>query len=168
MSIVIPEADGEAHEHRDPNGRLVGLTRREGSRDSGGPRLLVALDGSPTSTRVVAELLRWRRDYGWRFEVHLANVQMFFAKEAAETHLVQIADADTAALRATLRDAGIGYVFHVAMGPPADRLIELAEALAAQQIVMGTRGHGALGGALLGSVAYKVVHRAEVPVTLIR
>jgi nucleotide-binding universal stress UspA family protein len=33
---------------------------------------------------------------------------------------------------------------------------------------MGTRGLGALAGLALGSVATKVVHLAEVPVTLVR
>ena len=33
---------------------------------------------------------------------------------------------------------------------------------------MGTRGAGALGGMLLGSVAYRVVHLVGVPVTLVK
>lgn len=35
-------------------------------------------------------------------------------------------------------------------------------------IVMGTRGMGALGNLALGSTATKVVHLADVPVTLVK
>jgi nucleotide-binding universal stress UspA family protein len=35
-------------------------------------------------------------------------------------------------------------------------------------IVMGTRGQGAVGNLLLGSVATKVIHLSKVPVTLVK
>jgi nucleotide-binding universal stress UspA family protein len=35
-------------------------------------------------------------------------------------------------------------------------------------IVMGTRGMGAVSGLVLGSVATKVIHLADVPVTLVK
>jgi hypothetical protein len=34
-------------------------------------------------------------------------------------------------------------------------------------IVMGTRGLGSIQGLLMGSVAMKVIHLAEVPITLL-
>ena len=37
-----------------------------------------------------------------------------------------------------------------------------------EHIVMGTRGLGSIQGLLLGSVAMKVIHLAEVPITLIK
>jgi nucleotide-binding universal stress UspA family protein len=36
------------------------------------------------------------------------------------------------------------------------------------QIVMGTRGLGALSGALLGSVSHQVLEKTSLPVTLIK
>ncbi|MCJ9712965.1 universal stress protein, partial [Bordetella hinzii] len=36
------------------------------------------------------------------------------------------------------------------------------------RIVMGTRGLGAVGGLVLGSVAQKVIHLSPVPVTLVK
>jgi nucleotide-binding universal stress UspA family protein len=36
------------------------------------------------------------------------------------------------------------------------------------QILMGTRGLGAIGSLLLGSVATKVIHLADVPVLLVK
>ncbi|MCE9642399.1 MAG: universal stress protein, partial [Betaproteobacteria bacterium] len=37
-----------------------------------------------------------------------------------------------------------------------------------QQIVMGTRGAGAVANMVLGSVATKVLHLVEVPVLLVK
>ncbi len=52
-------------------------------------------------------------------------------------------------------------------GVCAQVILEHAEKYKAGLIVMGTHGHSALGDMLLGSVAHKVVHRAEAPVTLV-
>jgi nucleotide-binding universal stress UspA family protein len=38
----------------------------------------------------------------------------------------------------------------------------------ADEIVMGSHGRGALSGAVLGSVAQKVVHLSSVPVVLVK
>lgn len=54
------------------------------------------------------------------------------------------------------------------MGNPAPAILERADELDATLILMGTRGHGPIGSVLLGSVAYKVVHGASRPVTLVR
>lgn len=55
----------------------------------------------------------------------------------------------------------------IAEGRPAETILREAEALHADVIVMGTHGHSALGEIVMGSVANRVLHRAEVPVFLI-
>ena len=56
-----------------------------------------------------------------------------------------------------------------ASGRPVPRLIlEAAQTLGADLIVMSTHGRSGLGRALLGSVAEAVTHRAPVPVLLVR
>jgi nucleotide-binding universal stress UspA family protein len=44
----------------------------------------------------------------------------------------------------------------------------VAEEQRVDGIVMGTRGLGPVKGLVLGSVANKVIHLAEVPVTLVK
>ena len=50
----------------------------------------------------------------------------------------------------------------------ATTIARRADSLQCEGIVMGTRGMGAIANLLLGSVAAKVVHLANVPVTLVK
>ena len=53
-------------------------------------------------------------------------------------------------------------------GRADEEIVELAEEIGAGLIVMGSRGHGRLGRALLGSVTDAVVRHAHCPVTIVR
>ena len=53
-------------------------------------------------------------------------------------------------------------------GPTAKRIVEHAEKIGADLIVMGTHGRGGLGHLMLGSIAEKVVRTAKCPVLTAR
>lgn len=55
-----------------------------------------------------------------------------------------------------------------ARGLAAPEIVRAAVDCGADQIVLCTRGMGALGNLLLGSVAQRVVHLSEVPVLLVK
>ena len=57
---------------------------------------------------------------------------------------------------------------HLREGPAAEEIVEVAEELGAGLIVMGSRGHGRLRRALMGSVSDGVVRHAHCPVTIVR
>jgi len=57
---------------------------------------------------------------------------------------------------------------HLREGRAEEEIVELAEELDAGLIVMGSRGHGRLRRALLGSVSDAVVRHAHCPVTIVR
>jgi nucleotide-binding universal stress UspA family protein len=57
---------------------------------------------------------------------------------------------------------------HLREGRAAEEIIEVAEEIGAGLIVMGSRGHGRLRRALLGSVSDAVVRHAHCPVTVVR
>ncbi len=54
------------------------------------------------------------------------------------------------------------------MGLPATRILEVAHALGAQLIVMGSRGRTGLSHLLLGSKAQRVVQLSRIPVTIVK
>jgi nucleotide-binding universal stress UspA family protein len=57
---------------------------------------------------------------------------------------------------------------HLMMGTPVDAILDLGEELGADLIVVGSRGHGALGRLVLGSVSEGVVHHSTRPVLVLR
>jgi nucleotide-binding universal stress UspA family protein len=56
----------------------------------------------------------------------------------------------------------------ILIGDVPKALVAYAEAKGCDGIVMGTRGLGAIGNLVLGSVATKVIHLTRLPVTLIK
>jgi nucleotide-binding universal stress UspA family protein len=57
---------------------------------------------------------------------------------------------------------------HQREGRAAEEIVEVAEEIGAGLIVMGSRGHGRLRRALMGSVSDAVVRHAHCPVTIVR
>lgn len=55
-----------------------------------------------------------------------------------------------------------------AIGPAAEEIVRAATREKSSLIVMGTHGRGALGRAVMGSVATRVVSQSPVPVLLVR
>jgi nucleotide-binding universal stress UspA family protein len=80
-----------------------------------------------------------------------------------ETYATDTLDKAIAAVGDT---ADMDVVRKVIGGPPARELLEAARD--ADLLVLGTRGHGEVGGLLLGSVSMHCVHHAECPVVVIR
>ena len=57
---------------------------------------------------------------------------------------------------------------HLRIGGVAEEIVHLAEELGAGLIVMGSRGHGGIRRALMGSVSDSVVQHAHCPVLIAR
>jgi nucleotide-binding universal stress UspA family protein len=110
--------------------------------------------------------------------VHLINVQPAYDEYGmVPAYLSRVkhrelmrarAQAALAPAIARLRRAGVRYVAHAAYGDTASAIVRAARRLRCDSIVMGTRGMGAIGNLLIGSVASRVMHLATTPVTLVK
>ncbi|MFG2359011.1 universal stress protein [Streptomyces sp. NPDC048521] len=98
---------------------------------------------SPMPPVTQAPLLRSETNQGWTEEI---------TRESAE------------GLR--LRHPGVEVITDRVTGNPAAALAEAADA--AELLVLGSRGFGAIGGFVMGSVSLSVIARASHPVVLVR
>ena len=143
-------------------------------------RILVPVDGSPTSNAGLAEAIKLAKLTGARMQViHVVDETPLlmsgdgFAgmpgdvftllKEAGQTVLDQA--------RQTVHAAGIpveATLFDSLSGRLCDRVAEQVQEWGADVIVLGTHGRRGVGRMLLGSDAEQIVRTATVPVLLVR
>lgn len=138
-------------------------------------RILVPIDGSDISLRGLKLAAQRAREA--QAEVHVLHVEPPMHYEELRTYAVR-PDLEQVRERACRRilDAAAGimaaeklpHVEHLQNGEVAHTIARYAETHKIDEIVMGTRGMGALGSIMLGSTALRVVHLAHVPVTLVK
>ena len=138
-------------------------------------RILVPVDGSVGALRAVKHSAAVVKEGA---EVELVNVQppmplygMVRAYMRAPQYRAACAALAEKALKPAiklLKRARVAHRTHVMYGEPGATIADAARRLKCRAIVMGTRGQGAVGNLLLGSVATKVIHLAKVPVTLVK
>ena len=161
--IAIPAPNRTA---RDELGRLVYASWGTAPQDHAG-RWLVAVDGSEGSLRAASMAARLIAAEA-RAEVDLVHVHPWLVKEAAEAEFARRCWHASAAARALMDEMGIAWRLHARMGDAAEEVGALAQELGSQGIAIGSHGLTATESLLLGSVAYKVVHLAKVPVLIVR
>jgi nucleotide-binding universal stress UspA family protein len=83
--------------------------------------------------------------------------------EGLDADLSRMQDETAARFRAAT-DAGIGVDVLIDVGEPARRILDRADALAADMIVMGTHGTSGFQHLMLGSVTEKVLRKASCAV----
>lgn len=153
---------------RDADGRLIRLrlASQVPADLSSRPSWLVALDGSPHAVRASAEALRLAGEMK-SCTLHLVHVQHWLSKEAAETELAARGREASQEARRLLDAAGQPWSLHIAMGPSAETIVDIARELGCRGIVIGCRGLGSASSLLLGSVTSKVIQHSPVPVLVV-
>jgi nucleotide-binding universal stress UspA family protein len=122
-------------------------------------RLLLAIDGSGPSllaTRFVRRLHRDARELSI-VVVHVSTAEDGEARARATSEACAILDEE-----------GVPYDLEVVTGDPVEMIVERAQELDCDFIVVGARGLGALREALLGSVSSGLLKKATVPVTIVQ
>jgi nucleotide-binding universal stress UspA family protein len=141
-------------------------------------KILLAVDGSKSSLHAVDNLIAhadWYRDRPTVELVtvhlpvpHLPGLSKVVSKARFREYYVQEGEAQLAAAKTMLDNAGIDYEARILVGSVAEILVAHAKAKRCDMIVVGSRGLGAAGSMLLGSTTTKVLHLSSVPVLVVR
>lgn len=142
-------------------------------------RILVPIDGSPTSDRGCREAIRLAKGLGSRLHfVHVVDPRLLFAEVTATVGPQQLLDAWRAAgerlVARAIADAtaaGVSADAAVRCDPGmrvCDEILEEADRVEADLVVMGTHGRRGIGRFVLGSDAEYVLRVSKVPALIVR
>ena len=138
--------------------------------------IIVPVDFSNVTDSVLAMAKRMARTLGAKlwlihvgspmpdfvgFEVGPPSVRTDVARELREEHRLLQERVEG------LRKEGLEAEALLATGLPADKIVQEAERLNVDMIILGSHGHGALYHLLAGSVCQGVLKRAPCPVVIV-
>lgn len=140
-------------------------------------KILIAVDGSEHAERAMAAVGKMARA-SLELEAILLCVSpepLFYGSYSAAT--LQKIEAEQVIQQNVILNlameqasaAGLKVSESVrAYGVIANEIVRIAKDRQVDQIVMGTRGMGAMGNLFIGSVAQAVIHQSSVPVLLVK
>lgn len=139
-------------------------------------KILLAVDGSEHTRRALAYLAAHDEWLGARHTYTVVHAATALPHRAAAFQGLDVARSfyeDDAELifkpvRQFLAMHGIQATFVLRIGHPAKHIAALARSGRFDLLIMGSHGHGAAAGLLMGSVATRVLALCATPVLLIR
>jgi len=137
-------------------------------------KIVVAVDGGDLTVKVTAYAVR----LAGRADVHFVcalDPDRFFSDatakvfDSANEHAAALASAQAVVDRciATANEAGVRADGHVVEQPPVHAILDTADKIGADLIVMASHGRSGLTRVVLGSVAEAVARRAGVAVLFV-
>jgi nucleotide-binding universal stress UspA family protein len=140
-------------------------------------RLVIPVDGSEASHRAIEAAVRLAKET-------MVEVVLVHVREGAATYHGDLTPLDYQRIgeqererQVRVLDDALEHARRIGLervsaqpeaGAPDVEIPRVVTDLGADMIIMGTRGLGAVGALLLGSVAQRVVHSATVPVLLVK
>lgn len=177
-SAVVPHR--ASSDNRDPtidNGQrhFSALSVKE----TGIVKILLAVDGSESSVRATRKLVELLSSYKEVPQIDLVNVRqplpylgrfsgVVITRDMVQRYYEEEGEQALAPSAKVLDEAGVRYATHVLVGDVPQTIVHHAYQSECTMIYMGTRGMTAISNLVLGSVATKVLHLAEIPVVLVR
>jgi len=139
-------------------------------------KILVPLDGSENSSRALTFAVAVAQDnlvielfiVTVVLPIESAMVREFVSEERINKHYYEEAMKILAPAEQLASEAGVRFTAKTLAGTPAQKIAECVDTEHCDHIVMGTRGLGNLGNLVLGSIATKVIHLVDVPVTVVK
>ena len=139
-------------------------------------KVLLAADGSKYTKKALAFLVNHESLINSNDELFVLNVQlpvpgrvktMLGSAEVAAYHREE-GDKVLTPIKKFLGKHALTYRCESVVGHPVEEILKAAAKDKAHLVVMGTRGHGLIGRALMGSIAQRVVAECELPVLLVK
>ena len=139
-------------------------------------KILVAVDGSPFTKRMLAYLTAHDEFPGRGHEYTVLHTvapvppraAAVLEKATLDAYYQDESDKVFKPIRTFLSKQGIDARFVFKTGHAAETIAAVAEKGKYDLLVMGSHGHGSLTNLVMGSVATKVLARCTTPVLLVR
>ena len=139
-------------------------------------KILIAADGSPYTKRMLAYLAahdEWLGAQHAYTVIHCVaavphRAAAFLDREQVRSFYEDDAEAVFKPIRAFFAMHGTKAKFVLRIGPAAANIAKLVERGRFDLLLMGSQGHGAAAGLVMGSVVTKVLSLCSTPVLLVR
>ena len=139
-------------------------------------RIVLAVDGSPVSTRAARHVASLHKQLAEKPEVIvlyadaplLRSVAMSLGTEGVDNYHADNGRYALKGAKPVLKRAGVAIIEKVLVGDPAPTILKFIKSSKCDLLVMGSHGRGAFKNLVLGSVATKVLSQSDVPITIVR
>ena len=139
-------------------------------------KILLAVDGSPYTKKMLAYLATHAEMFGTNNEFTLLNVQLPLpprARAAVGAEVVKSYHDEEATkvfgpVIKFLKRHSIEPETVSKVGHPGELIAKTADSGKFDLVVMGSHGHGSFGNLIMGSVATQVLANCKVPLLLVR
>jgi nucleotide-binding universal stress UspA family protein len=140
-------------------------------------KLLVPIDSSESAARALQHAIGLA-EADPAIELHIVNahappvvygeIAVYLSEERVRELQRQHSEDILKPAVEAAKTAGVKYTTEILIGDVPAVLVQYAEEKDCDGILMGTRGMGAIGNLVMGSVATKVIHLTKLPVTLVK
>jgi len=140
-------------------------------------KILLAADGSEFTRKAARVLIKHATAYRETPEIRVFHVvaplpypgvTRVVGKKVVDDYHREVAEEALAVATEELARAGLEFTTSWSVGNVADEIRACVKKQRIDLVVAGSRGHGALAGLALGSVATKLLATLDVPVLVVR
>lgn len=140
-------------------------------------KILVPIDSSDNAHRALQHAIRLAKEngplelvivYAHEPPIVYGEIAIYMPEERAKALQRQHSEDILKPAIEAATAAGVPFTSEVMIGDIAKSIVACAEKHECDGIVMGTRGMGAIGNLVMGSIATKVIHLTQLPVTLVK